>query len=476
MEVYQYVTWVDDPGIPGDQNYKRVTVVVRYNAPAANSVNQFVRASTLISPGTVTITPSATTSTTAASSTTTIPSTTTTTAASSCPGDTTAPAGTVTIGAAGAADAGYTASANVSLNMSFTDTCTPIVANFSNDNVTWGADVVYTSSSPQISWPLSAGNGAKTIYSRVRDGIGNSATLAPLDRDPRRDCADEARRWFAHALVLRQAAHDRHLVDGVERRRGNLRGYRIYRSTDAVNWTAVGTTSAPDVLRSALEERDDDDVQGRRLRQGGQRVGVGADAAHQPREEPVQLMVADPPDTDRDEAGFSIIELIVVTVLLTIVIVVTFSTLWSMQRSEASREVVRRRWTTCASPSTGSQGPAAGHDSTRPRHRATSTSTPTSTVRPRVVYDVTGGMITRQLNGGDAVVMHKELTEDAIFQYPEADRDARHRPDPARRQAVEPAGYPDDAELRNRAQEPVITMRTEQQHEFTDRKEAGTGR
>ena len=52
MEVYQYVTWVDDPGIPGDQNYKRVTVVVRYHAPAANSVNQFVRASTLISPGT----------------------------------------------------------------------------------------------------------------------------------------------------------------------------------------------------------------------------------------------------------------------------------------------------------------------------------------------------------------------------------------------------------------------------------------
>ena len=57
MEVYQYVTWVDDPGIPGDENYKRVTVVVRYKAPAANSVNEFVRASTLFTPGTVTITP-----------------------------------------------------------------------------------------------------------------------------------------------------------------------------------------------------------------------------------------------------------------------------------------------------------------------------------------------------------------------------------------------------------------------------------
>ena len=40
-------------------------------------------------------------------------------------------------------------------------------------------------------------------------------------------------------------------------------------------------------------------------------------------------------DTDRDEAGFSLIELMVVTVLLTIVIVATLSTMWSIQRSEA---------------------------------------------------------------------------------------------------------------------------------------------
>ena len=127
--------------------------------------------------------------------------------------------------------------------MSFTDTCTAIVANFSNDNVTWGSDVVYTSSSPQISWPLSPGNGAKTIYSRVRDGIGNTATLAPLTvildaTAPTKpgggshtlSCAGKQRT----VVITWTASTDAE---------GNLRGYRIYRSTDAVNWTAVGTTS-----------------------------------------------------------------------------------------------------------------------------------------------------------------------------------------------------------------------------------------
>jgi hypothetical protein len=245
MEVYQYVTWVDDPGIPGAENYKRVTVVVRYKAPAANSINEFVRASTLISPGTVTITPGATTSTTAPSSTTTVPSsTTTTTVAGACAGDTTAPTGTVAIGAAGAADAGYTASANVSLNMSFTDSCTPIVANFSNDNVTFGTDVVYDSNSPQISWPLSPGNGAKTIYGRVRDGAGNTVTLSPLTvildasapttpgSVTRTLSCQGSKRTIAIAWGASTDAE------------GNLRGYRVYRSTDAVTWTALGTTSA----------------------------------------------------------------------------------------------------------------------------------------------------------------------------------------------------------------------------------------
>jgi prepilin-type N-terminal cleavage/methylation domain-containing protein len=244
MEIYQYVTWVDDPGIPGDENYKRVTVVVRYKAPSSNGVNQFVRASTLISPGTVTFTPGATTTTTAPSSSTTLPPTTTTTTAASCPGDTSAPTGSVAIGASGSADAGYTASSNVSLNMSFTDSCTPIVASFSNDNITWDTDVVYDSGSPQVSWPLSAGNGAKTIYARVRDGAGNTATLSPLtvilDAS-----APTAPSGVAHTVSCQGSNRTINITWGASSdAEGNLKGYRVFRSTDAVNWTAIGTTSA----------------------------------------------------------------------------------------------------------------------------------------------------------------------------------------------------------------------------------------
>ena len=123
MEIYQYVTWVDDPTIVGQQDYKRLTVVVRFKAPSSQGVNQIVRASTLFTPGTVTLTTpssSTTTTTTAPSSTTT--SSTTTTTSGACAGDTTAPTGGFTIGSSGSADAGYTASRNVSLQLSFTDT------------------------------------------------------------------------------------------------------------------------------------------------------------------------------------------------------------------------------------------------------------------------------------------------------------------------------------------------------------------
>src|SRR5262249_35230554 len=80
MELYPYATWVDDAGIPGTHDYKRVTVVVRYKAPSAGGVNQILRSSTLFSKGTVTIeSPSTTTTTTPSSTTTTAPSSTTTT-------------------------------------------------------------------------------------------------------------------------------------------------------------------------------------------------------------------------------------------------------------------------------------------------------------------------------------------------------------------------------------------------------------
>jgi prepilin-type N-terminal cleavage/methylation domain-containing protein len=243
MEIYQYATWVDDPAIPGTQDYRRVTVVVRYKAPSSNGVNQFVRASTLFTPGTVTITGggSSTTTTTPPGSTT-VPSSTTTTTSGSCLGDTTAPTGSFSIGASGAADAGYTASQNASLHMSFADGCLPIVVNFSNDGATWGTDVVYDASSPQVSWPLSPGNGPKTVHGRVRDGAGNTVVLPVanviLDATP-----PTTPSGVTYSISC--SGPDRTIdidwgasVDG----EGNLWGYRVEVSTDGSTWSQDGTT------------------------------------------------------------------------------------------------------------------------------------------------------------------------------------------------------------------------------------------
>jgi len=48
-EVYQYVTWVDDPAMPGTSDYKRVTVVARWTG-GPSTHNRQVRMSTLVTP------------------------------------------------------------------------------------------------------------------------------------------------------------------------------------------------------------------------------------------------------------------------------------------------------------------------------------------------------------------------------------------------------------------------------------------
>ncbi len=225
-----------------------------------NGVNKLYRSSTLFTPGTVTIdaatttttAPGVTTTTVAGATTTTVPgSTTTTTLGSACAGDVTPPTGEFSIGPSGSAEDGFTATQNVSLQLSFTDPCEPMVANFSNDGVTWGADVVYDPDNPQVSWSLTAGNEQKTVFGRVRDGLGNTTTLAPhtviLDATAPGapgagnvlytvSCSGSTR-----TVVLSWAA----AVDPDN----HLRGYRVYRSTDATTWSELlpqpsGTTKS----------------------------------------------------------------------------------------------------------------------------------------------------------------------------------------------------------------------------------------
>jgi prepilin-type N-terminal cleavage/methylation domain-containing protein len=239
MEVYQYATWAEVDKVA------RVTVVVRFKAPAANSVNQMVRASTLFTVGTVTFTPGATSTTTPGpTTTTTAPPSTTTTTSGACVGDATPPTGTFSIGSSGAADAGYTASKNVTLHLSFTDACLPIVANFSNDGTDWGTDVTYDAASPQVSWPLTSGSGVKTVHGRVRDGAGNMVTLASgtIELD---ETAPTTPPNVAYTVSCQGSNRTINITWGASTDvEGNLRGYRVSRSTDGTSWNEIGLVSA----------------------------------------------------------------------------------------------------------------------------------------------------------------------------------------------------------------------------------------
>jgi len=166
VDVYQYVTWVDDPSISGAQNLKRLSVVVQYHTIPIVGGSKMFRESQIFSPGTVSLGASATT-TTSTSTTSTTSATTTTTTPTTC--------GSFTVAGSSGASGGYTASTTVTITMSLTG-CGSAIANFSNDGgTTWGADITYSSSSPTAAWTLTSGNGTKTISGRARNGVGGAA-------------------------------------------------------------------------------------------------------------------------------------------------------------------------------------------------------------------------------------------------------------------------------------------------------------
>ncbi|MCZ7526128.1 MAG: prepilin-type N-terminal cleavage/methylation domain-containing protein [Acidimicrobiia bacterium] len=243
MEIYQYITWVDDPGIPGTEDLRRVAVVVKFKAPAVDGTTHTLGVSSLFTPGTVTLggeTDSSTT-TTSGSTTTTVPSTTTT-APTTCAGDTSAPTGGFTISSGtGVGDVGYTASPNATLHLTFGDDCAPLsaVARFSNDGTTFGDDVVYDALNPTVSWTLSSGDGTKTVYGRVRDGSGNEADLTPqqivLDT-----VAPTTPGTLARTVSCAGSNRTVTLYWGLSTDT-NFRGYRLYRSTNNEAFEAVGT-------------------------------------------------------------------------------------------------------------------------------------------------------------------------------------------------------------------------------------------
>lgn len=233
VDVYQYVTWVDDPSVAGTQNLKRLSVVVQYHTIPILGGSKMFRESQIFSPGTVSLGASATT-TTSTSTTSTTSSTTTTTTPTTC--------GSFSVAGSSGASGGYTASTTVTITMSLTG-CGSAIANFSNDGgTTWGADVTYSSSSPTVAWTLTSGDGSKTISGRARNGSGGTPwsltpqfltldTIAPTTPGSFSrtvSCSGSTR----NVTLSWTASTDAHLV-----------GYHVYLSTDGVNWSLLGSTA-----------------------------------------------------------------------------------------------------------------------------------------------------------------------------------------------------------------------------------------
>ena len=84
VDVYQYVTWVDDPAIAGTQNLKRLTVVVQYHSVPTDRAGDACSANRWCSPPATSRSARAAPPRTSSSTTTSSSSTTTTTTAGSC--------------------------------------------------------------------------------------------------------------------------------------------------------------------------------------------------------------------------------------------------------------------------------------------------------------------------------------------------------------------------------------------------------
>lgn len=246
MSVYQYVTWMDQPN-----DVKRLTVVVVYRPAAIPGAAKMVRASTFFTPGTVTVTGTAPGETqgtpTALPSPGPLPT-------SGCVEDVTAPAGTFAIASGTGSDVGYTASTTVALTMSLSDPCTPISAQFSNDNSLFGTWVTYDALNPTVSWTITTGDGTKSVWAKVQDGAGNLRALGPntivLD-----SVTPTSPGTLTRAVACSGTDRTVQLSWGASTDT-NFKGYRVYQSINSAAWGAIGTSSSStfnDVHKKSLD-------------------------------------------------------------------------------------------------------------------------------------------------------------------------------------------------------------------------------
>jgi hypothetical protein len=241
MTVYQYVTWVNDPDVDGDENYKRVTIVAHYLTPVNTGRPTSVRASALLTRGTISV-GGAAADETGGTGTVPNPSPNPTSTTGSCSGDSTGPTGTFSLLSGTGADEGFTASTTVTIQIAPSDPCQPITARFSNNGLTYGDSVVYDPSNPTATWTVSDGDGSKSVWTRFRDAVGNTRVVGP-----KTITLDQTKPTIPGALSIGVSCSGTNrnvtMAWGASTDT-NLVGYRVYRSIDGGDFILLKVTSS----------------------------------------------------------------------------------------------------------------------------------------------------------------------------------------------------------------------------------------
>lgn len=239
LELYHYVTWVDDPDVSGTEDYKRLTIEALYVDPVGTARPGSVRVSALFTPGSVTVAGTGSSPTGGSSSS---PSPTPSpTPTGSCSGDTTAPGGTFSILSGTGASTGFTASTTVTISLAPSDPCTPIQVQLSNDNATYGSWFTYDAGNPTVTWTVPPGDGLKQVWARFKDAAGNSAVKGPqsitLDQT-----APTAPGILTRTVSCSGSDRTVTLSWGAATD-ANLQAYRVYRSIDGEAYAMVLSTT-----------------------------------------------------------------------------------------------------------------------------------------------------------------------------------------------------------------------------------------
>lgn len=240
LTAYQYITWVDDPQIAGTQDYKRITIVVWFDAPAGGGRPRTLSASTLLSPGVITAGTGPGGATVGSGGPTPTPTPTIT--PGSCLGtDILPPVGELTIASGTGATVGYTASTTVTILLSITDTCAPIKVRLSNDGVNFGADIIYDPVNPTVTWSLASGDGPKNVWARFTDAAGNLIIKGP--ESVVLDQTIPTSSGVLNRSLLCVGSNRTVTLTWGPSIDTNLVGYRVYRSVDNGPWEIIATTA-----------------------------------------------------------------------------------------------------------------------------------------------------------------------------------------------------------------------------------------